>query len=240
MGVVCPTAALHLETRPAQQAELALCPGDPDRTRLAARELLEGAQQVTAARGLVGFTGRWRGVPVTVQTTGMGGGSTGIVVNELIELGARVVVRAGTCGGLQPDLAAGTFVIADRVVADDGAGRSLAGPDVHDTDTDVVAALRRAADADPHRTGTVVSTDLFYDPEPGRNERWSDRGILAVEMEMAVIRHVAHVRGVRSGCVLAVSNQLVGPSPGWLGVTDRERAGIETCRIGLDALVSLD
>lgn len=231
--------AIHLETRPDQQAPLALCPGDPDRARLVAAELLEGAVQVTAARGLLGFTGRYRGTPVTVQTTGMGGGSTGIVANELIELGARVLVRAGTAGALQTDLEPGTFVVADRVVADDGAGLAMAGPDVQETDRDVAAALVAAAEGTPTRTGTIVSTDVFYDLEPGRNAAWQARGILAVEMEMAVIRDVARRHDARAGCVLAVSNQLVGPAPGWLDGPAKERAGVEACRIALDALVSL-
>src|SRR6185295_8154883 len=120
--IVCPFLALHLRTAKGRQAPLALCPGDPDRARLAAAELLEGARTVTEARGLLGFTGRYRGVPVTIQATGMGGGSAAIVVHELIELGARVLVRAGSTGGLQEDLPLGAIVVADRAVADDGAG----------------------------------------------------------------------------------------------------------------------
>lgn len=231
--------ALHLLTRPDLQAPLTLCPGDPDRTRLVAAELLDGAVEVTAARGLLGVTGRYRGVPVTVQTTGMGGGSTGIVANELIELGARVLIRAGTAGGLQDDIRPGTFIVADHVVADDGAGLAMAGPDVHAVDRDVVDALARSAADRPTRTGTVVTTDVFYDLAPGRNEAWRDRGILAVEMEMAVIRDVARRRGARAGCVVTVSNALVGRSPGWLDADARRTAGLEACRIGLDALISL-
>ena len=98
---------LHLTTSRGDQAARALCPGDPGRAALAARELLEGAREVTRSRGLLGFTGRHRGVPVTIQTTGMGGGSTAIVLTELVELGAEALVRAGTCGGLRADLPAG-------------------------------------------------------------------------------------------------------------------------------------
>ena len=233
--------AIHLQTPPARQSPLTLCPGDPDRARLVASELLEGAALVTSTRGLLGFTGRYKGVEVTVQTTGMGGGSTGIVVHELIELGARVLVRAGTAGGLQTDLAAGSLIVVDQALADDGAGLAMGGPVAPAPSAAVVAALETAARASsrPVRRGAVVSTDVFYDLAPGRNDQWQARGILAVEMEAAVIFSLASIHGAQAGCVLTVSNQLVGDDPGWLSAADREIAGVETCRVGLDALVSL-
>jgi len=232
--------AIHLQTGPGRQAPLALCPGDPDRARLAASELLDGAELVTQARGLLGFTGRYRGTPVTIQTTGMGGGSTGIVVHELIELGARVLVRAGTTGALQEDLAPGSLVVADRAVADDGAGLALTGGVAPPPDPALTDALAAAAAASgrPVARGTIVSTDVFYDFEAGRNEAWQARGILAVEMEAAVLFALAARHGARAGCVLTVSNQLVGASPGWLEPAERERAGVEACRVALDALVA--
>jgi purine-nucleoside phosphorylase len=232
--------ALHLQTDPARQSPLALCPGDPDRARRVAAELLEGAEPVTEARGLLGFTGRWRGVPVTVQTTGMGGGSTAIVATELIELGARVLVRAGSAGGLQERLALGTMVVADRARADDGAALALAGPVAPPPDAalaDALAAAARARGATVER-GTVVSTDLFYDPEPGRNERWQAEGILAVEMEAAVLFALTARQGVRAGCLLTVSNRNVGP-PGWVDREGFADAGLRVAEAALDALVAV-
>lgn len=233
--------AIHLQTPPTKQSELTLCPGDPDRVTLVARELLDGAELVTSTRGLLGYTGRFRGVPVTVQTTGMGGGSTGIVVHELIELGARTLIRAGTAGGLQTDLDAGSIIVADRAVADDGAGLAMSGGVAPAPDAAVMDALEAAATSTdrPVRRGTIVSTDVFYDLAPGRNEEWQARGILAVEMEAAVLFSLAARHGARAGCVLTVSNQLVGDDPGWLSAHDREIAGVETCRIGLEALLRL-
>lgn len=233
--------ALHLETSRRQQAPLVLCCGDPGRTRHVAEELLEDAALVTAARGLLGFTGTFDGARITVQATGMGGGSTAIVVHELIELGARVVIRAGTTGGLSRDVGAGDIVLATSVVADDGAGLVLAGPDPVPTDPVVVDALRGAVRevGRPVHEGAIVSTDLFYDPEPGRNERWEARGLLSVEMEAAVVHSLAARAGIAAGSVLAVSNTLTGPDPGWLGARDRHAAGMDACRIGLAALTRL-
>lgn len=232
---------IHLQTRPEQQAPLVLCPGDPDRSRLVAAELLERATLVTGTRGLLGFTGAYRGVPVTVQTTGMGGGSTGIVVHELIELGARLLVRAGTTGALQEELEPGSLVVAEAAVADDGAGLAMTGGLAPPPDPAITAALADAAarSGRPVARGTVVSTDVFYDLAPGRNEAWRARGILAVEMEAAVLFALAARHGARAGCVLTVSNQLVGADPGWLGAKQREQAGLDACRVALDALAAV-
>ena len=237
--MVARTLPLHLSTDPARQAPLVLCPGDPARARLVAEELLEGAVEVTASRGLLGYTGRFAGVPVTVQTTGMGGGSTAIVVHELIELGARALVRAGSAGGLRADLPRGALVVADAAYADDGAGLALAGPVAPPPDPRLLAALEAAARATgrPVARGPVVSTDLFYDPGPPRHEGWAARGLVAVEMEAAVLFSLAAAAGVRAGCVLGVSNRLVGGDEGWIDPAGYRRLGLAVSQAGLEALV---
>ena len=230
---------LHLTARRGDVAERCLCPGDPDRARRAADELLDGARTVGRARGLAGFTGRYRGVPVTIQTTGMGGGSTAIVVSELLELGADALVRAGSCGGIQPDLRTGSMVVADAAAAADGAALALAGPGPHRADPGLTRALARAAERSgrPVTTGAIVSTDLFYDPEPGRPDRWRRAGRLAVEMEAATIFALAERAGASAGCALGVVNRLDDPAGGWLtGAASRE-LGLAVCRVGLEALV---
>lgn len=241
MTVVCTTMAIHLQTPPDRQAPLVLCPGDPDRVALVARDLLTDAELVTSTRGLLGFTGLYRGVPVTVQATGMGGGSTAIVVHELIELGARVLIRAGTTGGLQTDVRAGDLIVATTALAADGTAVALAGEVSVPADPHVVTALRESTTGSDRRVhvGPIVTTDLFYDIDPTRNGRWQTEGLLAVEMEAAVIQSLAARTGTRAGCVLAVSNTLVGDDAGWLPGRERERATLDACRAGLDALVSL-
>jgi purine-nucleoside phosphorylase len=230
---------LHLATRAAAQSPLVLCPGDPGRALAAGRELLERGRTVTRARGLIGVTGRWRGVPVTVQTTGMGGASTAIVVTELIELGAAALVRAGSCGGLQERLPLGALVVADAARADDGVARTLAGPVAPPPDPALTEALAAAAAASgrPAERGPVVSTDLFYDPGPPRAPGWSADGLLAVEMEAATLFALAARAGVRAGCVLGVSNRLVGGEEGWMTPAQLRELGLAVCAAGLDALV---
>jgi DeoD family purine-nucleoside phosphorylase len=231
--------ALHLSTDPARQAPLALCPGDPARARLVAKELLEGAALVTETRGLLGYTGTYAGVPVTVQTTGMGGGSTGIVVHELIELGARALVRAGSAGGLQAGLPRGALVVADAAHADDGAGLALAGPVAPPPDGPLLDALEEAARASgrPVARGPVISTDLFYDPGAPRAPAWSARGLLAVEMEAATLFAIAARAGARAGCVLGVSNRLVGADEDWVDPAEFRALGLAAAEAGLRALV---
>lgn len=241
MAGTLPPMALHLETTPHDQAPFVLCPGDPDRAQRVADELLDDARPVTQARGLLGFTGTYCGVPVTVQTTGMGGGSTAIVAHELIELGARVLIRAGTTGGLQEHLQVGDLVIADTVVADDGTARALVGTDPRPSDpevSDALAAAAQAGDRTVHR-GAVVTTDLFYDPEPGRNAAWQARGLLSVEMEAAVLAAVAARNGAVAGSILAVSNTLVGTAPGWADAGVRDAASLDACRVALTAFTRL-
>jgi DeoD family purine-nucleoside phosphorylase len=229
----------HLTTPPSRQSPLALCPGDPDRARLVARELLEGAELVTEARGLLGYTGRYRGVPVTVQTTGMGGGSTAIVVHELIELGARCLVRAGSAGGLDPEVPLGALLVADRAVAEDGAALALCGaPDaVPPPDAALTGALAAAAAAGtrPAARGPVVSTDVFYDADPDRGRRWRDAGLMAVEMEAATLFTVAARHGARAGCVLGVGNR-VGDEH-WPDRAAFAELGLAVAEAGLAGLV---
>ena len=103
----------------------------------------------------------------------------------------------------------------------------------------VLSALEAAAASSPRdsRTGTIVSTDVFYDLEPGRNEEWQSRGIVAVEMEAAVIFSLAVRHGIDAGCVVTVTNPLVGESSQWLSAKERAIAGLDVCRVALDALV---
>jgi uridine phosphorylase len=148
----------------------------------------------------------------------MGGPSTAIVVSELIDLGATQLLRVGTCGGLDPALAPGQLVIATEAIADDGTSRALGAGDRAIAGPLLSGALR-GADNGSAASGTVVSTDLFYDAsdrEPG----WIAAGAIAVEMEAATIFTLATRRGVEAGCALLVSDLLTG----------------ERARIGDDAL----
>lgn len=196
----------------AELAERVLLPGDPGRALRLAQELLEAPKMLNHNRGLWGYTGTAAdGEPLSIQSTGMGGPSAAIVASELIELGARRLLRIGTCGGLAPELELGRLLIVERAIADDGASVALGG---HEPLAAVPApgslteALRAGGGgAQPAAAGAVVSTDVFYDAGE-RVAAWRAAGALAVEMEAATIFTVASRRGVEAGCALLVSNVL--------------------------------
>lgn len=187
-------------------ASRVLLPGDPGRALALAQHLLDRPLMFNHNRGLWGYTGTAAdGEALTIQSTGMGGPSAAIVVEELCELGVTRAIRVGTCGALQPNLGHGDLVIATEAWTADGASRALGAGDAVAADDGIVGALRDAAGAGTHE-GAIVTTDLFYDPEPARAQRWSAGGALAVEMEAAAILQVARRRGIAAGVLLAVSD----------------------------------
>lgn len=193
-----PTAAL---------AERVLLPGDPGRALLLAQALLDSPRMFNHHRGLWGYTGEAAdGEPVTVQSTGMGGPSAAIVLEELAALGARRVVRVGTCGALRGDLRFGDLVVAREALAGDGTSRALGAGATVGADPRLTAALEQAA-GDAARAGAVLTTDLFY--EHGARGPAAD-GALVAEMETATIFRLAELLDLRAGCVLAVTDLRAG------------------------------
>ncbi len=190
----------------AELAARVLLPGDPGRALALAQLLLDEPKMFNHNRGLWGYTGTAAdGAPMTIQSTGMGGPSAAIVMEELCDLGLAVAIRVGTCGALAAGLSLGDLVIADAALATDGTSRALGAGERVAADGELVAALVAAA-GDGARVGAVASSDLFYDRDGGRGDRWTQAGALAVEMEAATLLRVAQLRGVRAGCVLAVSD----------------------------------
>jgi DeoD family purine-nucleoside phosphorylase len=203
---------IHVRARVGDYAEACLLPGDPLRAQYIAETFLEGAEQKNRERGMLGYTGTYRGRPVSVQATGMGCPSAAIVFEELTQLGVKRLLRVGTCGGLQPDLKLGDLIVAVSAVAADATAQHLVGePHAPTADWDLVhGAVHAAKELDkPVRVGPIVSSDLFYNPDEGQYRRWSERGILAVEMEAAVLFTLGALRQVKAGCLLTVSDVVV-------------------------------
>jgi DeoD family purine-nucleoside phosphorylase len=225
-------ATIHL--RPHEDvAERVLVPGDPGRALRLAQLLLDKPRMLNHNRGLWGYSGVAEdGAALTIQSTGMGGPSAAIVLEELIELGARRIVRVGTCGALADGLALGTLLVADGVLAEDGTSRALGASGTLRPDPRLRDAL--AAAAPGAAGGLVVSSDLFYDPDPGRAQAWAHAGALAVEMEAATLLAVAGRRGVAAAIVLAVSDVVADGTR--IAPEELERAEAELGRAGLAAL----
>lgn len=193
----------------ASLAERVLLPGDPGRALHLAQKLLAEPRMFNHNRGLWGYTGAAAdGELLTIQSTGMGGPSAAIVIQELAELGARRLLRVGTCGALDGELALGDLVIATEAVATDGASQALGAGERVPATPALLDALCRAAPRAAH-IGPVVSTDLFYDDREGRTEAWREAGALAVEMETAALFAIATARNLQAASLLAVSDRLL-------------------------------
>ena len=190
------STAIHLKPA-ADLAERVLLPGDPHRALAVAQALMDQPKMFNHHRGLWGYTGTGRdGELLTVQATGMGGPSAAIVIEELIALGAKTLIRIGTCGALTAAHSIGDVVAPEAALALDGASRAL-GADGRVLPDPQLAAVIGAP------TVTAASVDLFYtDVQP--------EGAEVVEMECATLFQLAKLRGVRAAAVLGVSDLLAG------------------------------
>jgi uridine phosphorylase len=228
-----PPQPIHLS--PATElAERVLLPGDPQRALRMAQALVEAPRMFNTRRGLWGYTGTAPdGDELTIQATGMGGPSAAIVVEELLDMGARVLIRTGTCGALGPSRELGALVTVAEVLCADGTSRALGAGERLRPDAELTEALRRAGGGD---AVTAVTTDLFYEPRPDVQDEWRRDGASVVEMEAAAVLAVAERRGARAGCLLLVTDLVGGGGRRRLGQEELE-AGEE--RLGEVALRAL-
>ena len=203
---------IHIRAEPGDYAEACLLPGDPLRAKYIAETFMDEPRQVNGERGMLGYTGTFHGKPVSVQSSGMGCPSAAIIVEELVMLGVKRILRIGTCGGLQPDMKLGDLVVALTAVPADATTQHLVRePHVPTADWELVHGAVHAAKelGKPVRVGPIVSSDLFYNPDDGQYRRWSERGVLAVEMEAAVLFTLGALRKFQAGCMLIVSDVIV-------------------------------
>jgi len=203
---------LHIRAAPGEVAPFVLLPGDPDRATLIAETFFEEPRLYTRYRQLLGYTGRFEGMPVSVQTTGMGCPSLAIVTEELVRLGATTLVRVGTAGIVSRAVKPGDLIIASAAVPMDGTTRMYLGGDPYAPCASfaVTKALAEAAGAGAH-VGLVQTEDAFYATQPNDVARLVVRGVLAVEMEASALFLLGKLRGVETGCALVASNYVGDP-----------------------------
>src|SRR6478736_3081205 len=196
---------IHIRAEPGEYAEACLLPGDPLRAKYIAETYFDNPVEKNSERGLLGYTGTYDGKPVSVQGTGMGCPGATIVFEKLL--------RVGTCGGLQAHHALGDLIVALSAVADDRTADHLVGNEPHCPTASwelIHGAVHAAKEmGQPMHVGPIVSSDVFYNPDQNQYERWSSRGVLAVEMEASALFTVGALRGVQSGCLLTVSDIVV-------------------------------
>jgi 5'-methylthioadenosine phosphorylase/purine-nucleoside phosphorylase len=232
---------IHLRAEPGDYADAVLVPGDPLRAKYISETFLDDARQVNAERGMLGYTGTFKGRPVSVQSSGMGCPSAAIVYEELSQLGAKRLIRVGTCGGLQPGMTMGELVVATCATPADHTTLTYTGGEQYApaADFDLVwSAVQHArAIGRPLRVGGIVSSDVFYQPDTALAQRWSARGIQAVEMEAAVLFTVSALRGMRAAALCTVSDVVVDGEFLRISDADLKRAVDEMTEVALEVAV---
>lgn len=233
--------SFHIGAKPGQIAETVLLPGDPYRARWAANRFLESVELVNEVRGMLGFTGTWRGNPVTIHGTGMGQPSISIYANELIrDHGARTLIRIGSCGALQDDVNIRDIVLAQ-------AASTISGPsstifrEVNFAPVADFTLLTRAfatarnkvrSGAKTH-VGGILTSDTFYDERDDLSKQLQRHGCLAIEMETAELYTLAARYQRRALAVLTVSDHILTGEA--LPADQREQSFADMVEIALHA-----
>ncbi len=197
----------HIRCTSEDAAEYAILPGDPGRIDRII-PLLEKVKEVAFNREFRTVTGFYKGVKVMVTSTGIGGASTGIAVEELARIGVKTMIRVGSCGALQRDIKLGDIIIAAGAVRNDGASDTYIGRDFPAVpDTEVMFNLLKSAGelGIPFQGGIIRSHDSFYtDAEDEIDAFWSKKGVLGADMESAALFVIGRLRGIKTASVLNV------------------------------------
>lgn len=232
---------MPIHVRSQAVAPLVFLPGDPDRARWIAEHVFKNAQCTTQYRQMLGFTGTYHGLPVSVQTTGMGGPSAAIVCEELIELGAKFLIRVGTCGAMDPAMNPGDLVLVTGACMSDGTSKEIIRASMAGTNLDVgfpatsdfewlaQAVIESQKRGIPYHLGKVASLDRFYGHAMETYQKLANLGVCAVEMEAATVLASAAVHRVRAAAMMTVSDLLDG----------QKRADEATIQNGVERMIEV-
>ena len=195
-------------------AETVLLPGDPLRAKFIAENYLENPRCYSEIRNMLGFTGTYKGVPVSVQGTGMGMPSMGIYSYELIhEYKCRNLIRVGTAGAFREDLNLGDIVIAVGASTDSNFVHTykLPGSYTPTASYELLSKVRDASEETGIRftAGNLVSCDVFYENDPDWWKAWANVGVLGVEMEAAALYMSSAAAGVNALAIMSISDNFV-------------------------------
>jgi len=206
--------SVHIQAKKGEIAENVLLPGDPLRAKWIAENFLENAVCYNEVRGMLGYTGTYKGERISVQATGMGIPSALIYSTELItEYGAKKLIRVGSAGSYKKDLKVNDVVLAMAASSNSGFNKakfqhSDFAPTV-DFELFMNAVKFAQANDIKFRAGSVLSSDIFYEEDDLNYKKWADYGVLCVEMETAGLYTVAAKYNVQALSVLTISDSLV-------------------------------
>ena len=234
--------SVHIGAQPGDIAERVLLPGDPMRAKWIAETFLTDPVCYTQVRGMLGFTGTWQGVPVSVQGSGMGMPSASIYSHELInEYGVRSLIRIGSCGALSEDLNLGDVVAAIGSATDSNMNRVRFDGLIDYAPVADFGLLRTAAEVAERRgvdmtVGPILAADAFYTDRPDLYDTLADYGVLAVEMESAAIYTIAARYGKKALTILTVSDHIKTGAK--MDSAQREQGFGDMVRIGLETAIT--
>ncbi len=232
----------HIGAAPGEIAPRVLLPGDPLRAKWIAEHFLEDAKCYSTVRNMLGFTGTYRGVPVSVQGSGMGMPSASIYAHELLnDYGVQTLIRVGTCGSIRDDLQLRDVVAASSSCTDSGAIRMRFDGLIDFAPVADFGLLRTAVDIAtaqglPIRVGQVYASDVFYTDRPDLFEKLANYGVLAVEMETAALYTIAAKFDARALTLLTVSDHI--RTGLHTSAQEREQTFSQMVEIGLATAIS--
>ncbi|EFI84614.1 Purine nucleoside phosphorylase deoD-type [Listeria grayi] len=231
--------SIHIEAKPGEIAETILLPGDPLRAKYIAETFLEEPKLFNQVRGMLGYTGTYKGKKVSVMGTGMGIPSISIYVNELIQsYDVKNLIRVGTMGGMQKDVKVRDVVIAQAASTDSKINTNTF-PGVEFAPVADFDLLKRAYDAGVEKglamkVGNVFSSDRFYNDELDK-QKLADYGILGIEMEAAALYTLAHKYGRKALAILTVSDHIFTGEE--TSAEERQTTFNDMIEVALDAAV---
>lgn len=234
---------IHIKARREDIAERVIVCGDPDRVRFISN-FLDNARLVNKNRGFYTYTGYYKDTPITVATHGIGASSIAIVLEELVMLGAKIIVRIGTAGSLVNYLHRGDVLVPKLAIHDNSSvilkyleGKNA--PLVPDEDLYRELLSRGRGLGLNITSGVVISNDVFYLESEEFAKKWSSIGVHAVEMECATLFTIGLIRKVKTGAVLVISNNLVlNEEKEVLGLEELQEVFTKTSILALEVLSS--
>ena len=232
----------HNSAKPGDYAEAVLLPGDPLRAKWVAETFLDNARQVNAVRNCLGYTGTWKGKPVSVQATGMGQPSLAIYVHELLNFyGVKIAIRIGTCGGLSPDVHVRELIIAQAATTDSTIVRDAFGAynfaPIADFELLADAVRRARATGLKAHVGNLLSSDIFYHADGLKAyETLFAHGVLGVEMEAAALYTLCARFRARGLAICTMTDGLVSKEE--LSAAERQSSLEEMVTLSLDVAVN--
>jgi 5'-methylthioadenosine phosphorylase len=234
---------IHIKAKKGEVAERVVVVGDPARAEQVSK-MLEDVRVVNTNRGFIIYTGLYKGVPVSIAVHGVGHPSSMLVVEELVMLGAKIIIRFGTCGAMVKGLRVGDVVIPTAAAYYPGGAfyqylkESICTATAPHFDVLKVLVEEVQKAGINYVIGPIVSSDAFYAEDPEFTKKWVSRGITAVEMECAGLFMLGAMRGVKTGALLMVSDSLVEE----LGFASAEELKSYVDRAGrtvLDAIIRI-